>query len=160
MTKFSTAICSALFGALLITGCASPRYDNIPVYSSYPAAPPSYPAYSASYGTVESISTANPTALGNTSGTGAVIGGIVGGMLGNQVGGGRGKTAATVAGVVGGAMIGNEIEQRNAQAAGASSYQVGVRLDNGSYQTLPQADISGLQIGSRVRVENNRAYRY
>lgn len=159
MTKFSTAICSALFGALLITGCASPRYDNIPVYSSHPATPPSYPAYSPSYGTVESISAANPTAFGNASGTGAVIGGIVGGMLGNQVGGGRGKTAATVAGVVGGAMIGNEIEQRNAQGAG-TAYQVGVRLDNGSYQALTQADISGLQIGTRVRIENNRVYRY
>lgn len=159
MTKFSTTICSTLFGALLITGCASPRYDNIPVHSSYPATPPSYPAYSTSYGTVESISAANPATFGNSSGAGAVIGGIVGGMLGNQVGGGRGKTAATVAGVVGGAMLGNEIEQRNGQAAG-TAYQVGVRLDNGSYQTLTQADISGLQIGSRVRLENNRAYRY
>lgn len=149
MTKFLMSICGALLGVLLVTGCASPQYGNIPVYSSYPA----------SYGTVESISATNPAAYGNSTGTGAVIGGIVGGMLGNQVGGGRGKTAATVAGVVGGAMLGNEIEQRNAQAAGGA-YQVGVRLDNGSYQTLTQADISGLQIGTRVRIENNRAYRY
>lgn len=159
MTKFSIGIFSTLLGTLLVTGCASHRYDNIPIYSPYPVTPQPNLAYSAAYGIVESIGTTSPAAYGNSTGTGAVIGGIVGGMLGTQVGGGRGKTATTVAGIVGGAMIGNEIEQRSAQATGGT-YQVGVRLDNGSYQSLTQADISGLQIGTRVRIENNRAYHY
>jgi outer membrane lipoprotein SlyB len=98
---------------------------------------------------------------GNTGGigAGAVVGGLVGGLLGNQVGGGRGKTAATVAGVVGGAVVGNQVEQRNAAPA-RQMYQVGVRLDNGAYQTIMQDSVADLRVGSRVRIQNERVYLY
>jgi outer membrane lipoprotein SlyB len=89
---------------------------------------------------------------------GAVVGGVVGGVLGNQVGSGRGRTAATAAGAVGGAVVGNQIEKANRQPT--AMYQVGVRLDNGSYQTVVQDSVADLSVGNRVRIENGRAYRY
>jgi outer membrane lipoprotein SlyB len=78
-------------------------------------------------------------------------------LLGNRVGGGSGRKVATVAGVVGGAMMGHQME-RNAQMRDV--YQIGIRLDDGSYQTLSQDSVADLQVGSRVRLENGRAYRY
>ena len=60
--------------------------------------------------------------------------------------------------VVGGAVVGNQVEQRNRQ--GGTAYQIGVRLDNGGYQTYTQESIGDLNIGNRVRVDNGRVYRY
>jgi len=93
-----------------------------------------------------------------TPGVGAVVGGVVGGVLGNQVGGGVGKDIATVAGVVGGAVVGNEIEQ-STRAPARDTYQISVRLDNGSYQTIRQDSLTNLQVGNRVRIENGIVYR-
>ena len=137
-----------------LTGCASsqaPAPMGMPTSTS--------PGYSSAYGVVDSIQVVQ-TSSGSTSGVGTIAGGVVGGALGNQVGGGRGKTAATVAGAIGGAMIGNQME-KNSRSNGASQvYQIGVRLDNGSYQTIQQESVADLQVGSRVRIENGRAYRY
>jgi len=135
-----------------LTGCASS--GNQPVSSTYPAAP----AYSSAYGVVDSIQAA-PASSGSNGTLGTVAGGVVGGVLGNQVGGGRGRTAATVAGAVGGAMAGNAME-RNAQSPAGQAYQIGVRMDNGSYQTIQQDSVAGLGVGSRVRVENGHVYSY
>ncbi|HYD94073.1 MAG TPA: glycine zipper 2TM domain-containing protein [Noviherbaspirillum sp.] len=149
-----------LLGAAILSGCASPGYSPYPASGSYPVPVQTYPASTpayGSYGTVDSIQMLQQGGAGNGGiGAGAVIGGVVGGMLGNQVGGGRGKKAATVAGVIGGAMVGHEIERNRAHNA----YQVGVRMDNGGYRTLTQDNVSDLQVGARVRVENDRAYRY
>jgi outer membrane lipoprotein SlyB len=107
-------------------------------------------------GTVDSIQVVQASS-GNGSGIGTVAGGVVGGALGNQVGEGRGRTAATVAGAIGGAMVGNQMERN---ATGHQTYQIGVRLDNGSYQTIQQDSVGDLQVGTRVRIENGHAYRY
>ena len=109
------------------------------------------------YGVVETIQHNNAAATTGV-GAGAVIGGVVGGVLGNQIGSGSGKTAATVAGVAGGALIGHQID-KNRQAT-APYYTVGVRLNNGDYQTTNLDSIGDLRIGDRVRVENNQMYRY
>lgn len=160
-----------LVGATIIAGCASPGYyppatsQNYPApVSTYPSYPQTYPVTSQpnyqSYGTVDSIQLVQgqgQSATGGNVGVGAVVGGVVGGLLGNQIGGGRGRKAATVAGVVSGAMIGNEIERNS---PGRDAYQVGVRLDNGTHQTIVQDSAADLQIGTRVRVENNRVVRY
>lgn len=149
-----------LLAITILGGCASPDYRYPAASQSYPAPVQAYPSpppsYSYSTGTIESIQLRQGTA-DNGIGVGTVVGGVVGGLLGNQVGGGRGKKAATVAGVVGGAMVGHQME-RNAQ--GQNQVQIGVRMDNGSYQTLIQDNVSDLQVGSRVRVENQRVYRY
>lgn len=165
-----TVIASAI-ALVLLAGCASsgPRYD--PPTASYPASypatypsshPGTYPSSPAAttyqYGTVDSIQYRQASGGGGGIGVGAVLGGVVGGMLGNQVGGGSGKKAATVAGVVGGAMVGHEIEQRNGQLR--EEVVIGVRLDGGGYRQLVQDSANGLQVGTRVRVENERVYRY
>ena len=150
----------AILATIIISGCASPGQNYPVVGPSYPAPvqtyPASSPAYGSSYGTVESIQLVQGGGS-NGIGTGAVVGGVVGGLLGNQVGGGSGKKAATVAGVIGGAMVGHQME-RNSQARNA--YQLGIRMDNGSYRTVTQDSTADLQVGARVRVENDRAYRY
>jgi len=160
MTNHRHAIPSLLLAAALMTGCASPGPNYPVVGPSYPAPvqtyPASTPAYNNSYGIVESIHIVQGGGSEGI-GTGAVVGGVVGGLLGNQVGGGRGKKAATVAGVIGGAMVGHQME-RNTQARNA--YQVGIRMDNGAYRTVTQESVTDLQVGARVRVENERAYRY
>jgi outer membrane lipoprotein SlyB len=148
-----TLIATLVVAATALAGCANPN-SQAPTTS----APAAAPEYSSATGVIDSIQ-AVPASSGNTSGVGTVAGGVVGGVLGNQVGGGRGRTAATIAGAVGGAMAGNAMEH-NSQAASPQVYQIGVRLDNGSYQTIQQDSVAGLSIGSRVRVENGRVYSY
>lgn len=140
------------FAVVLMSGCASTNpYSNPRSETS-----PSYPsAQSSGYGVIEAIETTQ--ASGNGVGVGTVLGGVIGGVLGNQVGGGSGKTAATVAGAVGGAVVGHEIEKRNQTQ---NEYRIRVRFDNGNYQTVTQDSLNDLQVGNRVRVENNRVSRY
>jgi outer membrane lipoprotein SlyB len=142
-------VASLITATALLSGCA--HTDRAPVASTtYDA-----PAYASSYGVVDSIQVIPTSSGGSTLGT--VAGGVVGGLLGHQVGGGRGNTAATVAGAVGGAAVGNEMSKNN-QAG--TAYQIGVRLDDGSYQTIQQDSVADLRVGNRVRIENGRAYRY
>lgn len=162
MNKFFTSSSAAIVGAALLAACAGPGYYGQNTTPSYPVTSPSYPAspsYSSAYGTVDAIQVSQSAGSGAGGGAGAVVGGVVGGLLGHEVGGGRGKTAATIAGAIGGAMVGNQIEQSNGTRL-RDRYQIGVRLDNGGYQTVMQDDISGLQVGSRVRIENDHVYRY
>jgi outer membrane lipoprotein SlyB len=98
-------------------------------------------------GNVESIREINTRAQG--SGVGAAGGAILGGLLGNQVGGGHGRQLATVAGAVGGAVVGNQVEG-NMKAT--HSYEIHVRLDDGSARTFHQQNAPGWHTGDRVRV--------
>lgn len=90
----------------------------------------------------------------HSTGTGAVLGGVVGGVLGNQIGKGNGKTAATVVGVVAGAAVGNEIEKNK----NGSSFDIYVHMDDGRRLILNQRDLGGINTGSYVSVENNKAH--
>lgn len=147
MRTIQKVIASGLAAVALLAGCANPNYRS--------ETSPPYSTKSSRHGVIDSI---EKTRAGNDGiGAGAVIGGVVGGALGNQVGSGSGNTAATVAGAVGGAVVGNEIEKRS---KAHDAYRVRVRLDNGSYQTVTQDSITDLQVGNRVRVENDRVYRY
>lgn len=147
MRTIQKVITSGLTAVALLAGCANPDYRS--------ETSPPYSSNSSRYGVIDSIET---TRAGNDGiGAGAVIGGVVGGVLGNQVGSGSGNTAATVAGAVGGAVVGHEIEKRNQTR---DVYRIRVRLDNGSYRTVTQDSINDLQVGNRVRVENDRIYRY
>jgi len=141
-----------LSACALITGCESTNYPT--TASQYPASS----ASSVSYGVIDSIQTA-PVSSGNSVNLGTVAGGVVGGVLGSQIGSGTGRTAATVAGAIGGALVGNKLE-KDRQRQTASVYQIGVRLDNGNFQTIQQESVAGLSVGNRVRIENNHVYRY
>jgi outer membrane lipoprotein SlyB len=85
------------------------------------------------------------------SGGGAIAGAILGGVLGNQVGGGNGRKLATVAGAVGGGFAGNTIE-KNARAT--TTYDVRVRMEDGSVRNFSYSAPPGWSAGDHVRVVN------
>lgn len=158
MNKKQTFGFTAVLVSALLSGCAGTGTQPI---SSQPTTT-SGPAFTSNYGVVESIQSvpASQTSSGGIAGigVGTIAGGVVGGVIGSQIGEGQGKTAATAAGAIGGALAGRHLEQRN--RAQDMVYQIGVRLDNGSYQVVTQDNISNINVGSRVRIENNTAYRY
>ena len=100
-------------------------------------------------GVIESVR--EIAAKGQGSGIGAVGGGVLGGLLGNQVGGGRGQDVMTVVGVVGGAVAGNEVEKR---VKATKSYEVTVRLDDGSSRVISEASMPTWRTGDKVRLVN------
>ncbi|MDH5534840.1 MAG: glycine zipper 2TM domain-containing protein [Betaproteobacteria bacterium] len=86
------------------------------------------------------------------SGIGAVAGGVVGGVLGNQVGRGGGRTAMTVVGAGAGAYAGNEIEKKMDKSV---TYEIRVRLEDGSYRTFFERSQPALAVGQKVRITDN-----
>jgi outer membrane lipoprotein SlyB len=98
-------------------------------------------------GVVESTREITTRAQG--TGVGAAGGAVVGGLLGNQVGGGRGKDVMTVVGAIGGAVAGNQIE---GQVNATRSYEVTVRLEDGSTRAIHQAAQPGWRTGDHVRI--------
>jgi outer membrane lipoprotein SlyB len=98
-------------------------------------------------GNIESIRQIKTRAQG--SGVGAAGGAILGGLLGHQVGSGHGQQLATVAGAVGGAVVGNQVEG-NMKAD--VSYEIRVRLDDGSLRTFHQHSAPPWRTGDRVRI--------
>lgn len=159
MNRGNLIAVTILSASALLAACGTPNYgNNASAYpTSYPSNTMGAPAATA-FGVVESIQAVNTGTSSSGINAGTVVGGVVGGLLGNQVGGGTGRGVATAAGVVGGALVGNQI-QKNTQAQG-TAYQVGVRLDNGAFQTVTQDSVADLNVGSRVRLDNGRVYRY
>lgn len=102
-------------------------------------------------GNVESVRTIKQRAEG--SGLGAAGGAVIGGLLGNQIGGGTGRTIATAAGAIGGAVVGNQVEG-NMKAA--TSYEIRVRLDDGTLRTFRQSSPPAWRSGDRVRIVKGR----
>jgi outer membrane lipoprotein SlyB len=100
-------------------------------------------------GVIESIRAVE--VKGQGSGLGAVAGGVVGGVLGNQIGRGNGRAAATVVGAGAGAYAGHEIEKN---VNNAVSYQVRVRMNDGTYRTLHQRAQPAWTVGQKVRVND------
>lgn len=137
---------------------AKPSYDTPPAPATQPAksvrATPARPPVAASgpascrdCGVIESIHVVE--AKGEGSGVGAIGGAVVGGVLGNQVGSGRGRTAATVVGAGAGAYAGHEIEKSMKKSV---SYQVRVRMNDGTYRTFHESTQPAFAIGQKVRV--------
>ncbi len=160
-SQSSLFIISLVFPAILLSGCATtaqpviqPASHPVQSYPSYPSGGYQY----RSYGVIDSIQRIDSGSTAPGVGVGTIVGGVVGGMLGNRIGGGNGKKIAIATGAVGGAIIGNQIENQNRTQL--PMYQIGVRLDNGSYRTLNQDTVAGLTIGTPVRVENGRVYRH
>lgn len=98
-------------------------------------------------GVIESIRAVEVEGQG--SGVGAIGGAVVGGILGNQVGRGSGRTAATVVGAGAGAYAGHEIEKNVKKSV---SYQVRVRMNDGTYRTFYEPAQPAFSTGQRVRV--------
>jgi len=117
--------------------------------SAYTPPAPVQAAICGNCGTIESVHAIRQAAQPN--GIGAVAGAVLGGILGNQVGGGNGKKLATVAGAVGGGFAGNEVEKRTRTT---TSYEIRVRMEDGSMRNFADSGQSGWQSGDRIRVVN------
>ena len=90
---------------------------------------------------------------GDGSGIGAVGGAVMGGLIGNQFGGGSGKKITTVAGAVGGAFAGHQIEK---EVKATKSYEITVRLDDGSTEVVNTSAASSWQTGDKVKIVNGQ----
>ena len=149
--KILTASC-LMIALTILSGCASeePRHRHHDSYSS------SHRSIRAAdnYGVVTDIDLVSSGS--RTSGGGAVLGAVIGGVIGHQVGSGRGNDVATGLGAVGGAVAGNNIEKR--RRSESEVYRVTVRLHNGDRVHYDYDDIGDLQVGDKVRVENDQLY--
>jgi outer membrane lipoprotein SlyB len=119
-----------------------------------PAPAPIAPKICRECGVIESINTVEHAGQG--SGLGAVAGGVVGGVLGHQVGQGRGKDLATIAGAVGGAFAGHQIEKSVKKSV---EYDVLVRLEDSTAQTVHYQSDPGFLAGDRVKVVDGQIQR-
>ncbi len=101
-----------------------------------------------SCGTVESIREIEKP--GDGSGLGMAGGAIGGAVVGKQFGNGRGRDALTILGAIGGGYAGHQVE-KNMRTT--KSYEVQVRMEDGSLRSLPSATSPNWRAGDRVRVD-------
>ncbi|SAL48582.1 17 kDa surface antigen [Caballeronia arvi] len=120
-----------------------------PAQPSYAQQAPQHPAYCATCGTVESISTVKHE--GHGTGIGAVGGAVAGGVVGNQFGRGGGRTAMTLLGALGGGLAGNSVEKH---IRSETDYSVHVRMENGKTRTFTYKNPPPFQQGERVHISN------
>jgi outer membrane lipoprotein SlyB len=105
------------------------------------------PASCANCGVIDAVNEIDTRGQG--SGVGVAGGAVVGGLLGNQVGNGRGRELATLAGAIGGAVAGNQIEGNMKKTR---SFDISVRLNDGSVRTFHQAEQPAWRAGDHVRI--------
>ncbi|MCC8403556.1 glycine zipper 2TM domain-containing protein [Paraburkholderia sp. MMS20-SJTN17] len=127
-----------------------PRYANNDAYPSSAQPAPRPVAVDPNAGEVVAVNTLQEPEP--TTGLGAVGGAVAGGLLGNQLGAGRGRVLATIAGAVGGGLAGNGIEHAVRKA---TSYQVQVRMQDGSYRNFNYSTQPPVQVGERVHVSGD-----
>ena len=125
----------------------TPRYANNQGYQAPYESAPARPVADPYAGEVVAINTVQ--APEPTTGLGALGGAVAGGLVGNQIGGGRGKILTTIAGVVGGGLAGNGIEHAVRKQ---TTYQVQVRMQDGSLRNFSYPTQPDVQIGQRVHV--------
>ncbi len=132
----------ALAAAMALSGCAQGLGGGTYARSE------ARRAMTVQFATVDSV---RPVRLeGTKTPVGSVAGAAVGGIAGSTVGGGRGAAVATVIGAVAGGLAGSAIEEGATRTDGV---EVTVRLDNGQYLAVVQADQGeGFRPGERVRV--------
>ncbi|MCG5076788.1 glycine zipper 2TM domain-containing protein [Paraburkholderia tagetis] len=128
---------------------AAPRHENASAWRGAAEPPaPRQVAVDPNAGSVVAINAVQ--APEPTTGIGAVGGAVAGGLLGNQIGQGRGRTLATIAGAIGGGFAGNGIEH---EVRKSTTYQVQVRMADGSYRNFTYPTQPQLTIGERVHVD-------
>lgn len=103
-------------------------------------------------GVVESVHEIEQPAE-KSNGVGPIVGGIAGALLGHQVGHGTGRTIATVLGAAGGALAGKQVEKK---VNSTRHWEVRVRLDDGTSQTLRSDAEPFWHGGERVRLLDGR----
>lgn len=152
------ALCAALSSAL-VAGCAAPPVTQTVWVYEQPAGAPTQ-ASVVRWGTVDRIEVVD-TRVGVT-GAGAATGALVGGVLtsplghGGPRGHGPGFLPFALVGVVAGALIGHHIEEQQARASSERHYRVFIDFDDGQTRAYNVADLNGLRVGERVRIERGR----
>lgn len=149
----TAALSLVALGALAALGAREHlQAQGVPVESvaaAEPAAVKPKPTPAARCSTCGVVEAVTPIQVkGEGTGLGAAAGGILGGVIGHQMGGGSGKDAMTVIGAVGGGVAGHEIEKRQ---RATTTYQVRVRMADGSLRTVTQPQ--ALAVGAAVRLE-------
>lgn len=129
----------------------APEYSYNGTYQSGTQAAPRPTAIDPNAGEVVAVNTVRESEP--TTGLGAVGGAVAGGLLGNQVGGGRGRVLATIAGAVGGGLAGNGIEHAVRRSI---TYQVQVRMQDGSYRNFNYSTQPLVQVGQRVHASGDQ----
>jgi outer membrane lipoprotein SlyB len=109
--------------------------------------PTAYDPYAGQVTAVNAVQSAQ-----STTGIGAIGGAVVGGLAGTQIGQGRGRTAATIIGAIGGGLAGNQIEH---VVHKTTTYQVQVRMNDGSYRTFDYDAAPAIGVGQRVHVSGD-----
>jgi outer membrane lipoprotein SlyB len=122
-----------------------PDYMSPPAVVSVPPAPPSCP----DCGVISNVR--EVTHEGKGSGAGAIAGGLAGAVLGSNIGSGNTRTLASIAGAVGGGMLGNSIEKSQSKSV---SYQVTVRMEDGTTRLIDSATMPSWRIGDKVKLVN------
>lgn len=137
---------------VLMTACGGVARRQEARQSTVPQAPASSTDTAVYYGRVSSIEVVD----GKSSGAGgAVLGAVLGGVIGRQIGSGTGRDVATGVGIVGGALIGRNIQKRQA----SDIYRVVVTLDNGGTRSFDYQRIDDLGVGDRIKVEGGQLVR-
>ncbi|MBL8378832.1 MAG: glycine zipper 2TM domain-containing protein [Burkholderiales bacterium] len=99
-------------------------------------------------GVVEAV--VETTRPGEGSGLGMAGGALGGAVVGKQFGKGRGSDFMTILGAVGGAYAGHQVEK---SVRSSKTWEVRVRMDDGSVRSIPQTTQPGWRSGERVRVD-------
>lgn len=123
----------------------SPDYRPVQAQAPAPVAAPRQVCFDC--GIVESMREVDTK--GEGTGLGAVAGGIGGLILGKQIGNGKGSKIASVLGAAGGAYAGHQIEK---STRSTKTYEVGVRMEDGTYRTIPMASQPTWRSGDHVRI--------
>ncbi|QCB48452.1 hypothetical protein [Hydrogenophaga sp. PAMC20947] len=157
-SKYRLRALSAVVICALVAGCAAPVTRTVWVYEEPASA--TVQGSTARLGTVGRIEIVE-TQVG-VSGAGAASGALLGGVIaspmghGGPRGSGPGLFPFAVVAIVAGALIGNHIEQQQAQAASSRLYRVSINFDDGYRQTYEVMELNGLHAGERVQIERGQ----
>jgi len=126
-----------------------------PPYAQAPAAPVATPKPMAQPGNLATVQAVREVKdAGESTALGPIAGGIAGAVLGNQIGRGHGsQKVITVLGAAGGAVAGNAIEK---QTRGTAHWEVDVRRDDGTNETVRSDVAPSYQPGQRVRLVDGK----
>ena len=126
-----------------------------PPYAQAPAVPVETPKPVVQPGALATVQAVREVKdKGDATALGPIAGGIAGAVLGNQVGKGHGsQKVITVLGAAGGAFAGRAVEQ---QARGTTHWEVDVRRDDGTNETVRSDVAPSYQPGQRVRLIDGR----
>lgn len=141
-----------------VARASSPRQPEPVVYREFAEEPrlaqveaPKPAAQPGNLATVQAVR--EVTQPGEHTALGPIAGGVAGAVIGSQFGRGSGKKVLTVLGAAGGALAGREIEK---QARGTKRWEIEVRHDNGTQETVLSDVAPPFNAGDRVRVVDGR----